>query len=70
MKQKELQIIKTEAATLHHDARKAENKLNVMNRRGVNEVMAEQNNQDIVIQSQQLKQLKNEVNENTRIIHQ
>ena len=69
MKTKNLEVVKEKAATLKDETKKTENKLNNMNKRNINHVLADQNGQDIVAQSQQLKQLKNEVNENHRIIH-
>ena len=69
MKTKNLEVVREKAATLKDETKKTENKLNNMNKRNINHVLADQNGQDIVAQSQQLKQLKNEVNENHRIIH-
>ena len=69
MKTKNLEVVRDKAATLKDETKKTENKLNNMNKRNINHVLADQNGQDIVAQSQQLKQFKNEVNENHRIIH-
>ena len=69
MKTKNLEVVREKAATLKDETKKTENKLNNMNKRNINHVLADQNGQDIVAQSQQLKQFKNEVNENHRIIH-
>lgn len=48
MKTKSLESIRNEATTLHGAARKTENKLNMMNRRNVNQILADQNAYDII----------------------